>query len=57
MLILMIGVIHVHSSNTDQVALNERLTDELTVAVDWFRENGLIYGLYSKKLLTLALEA
>ena len=41
MLILMIGVVHVHSSNTDQVALNERLNDELTVAVDWFRENGL----------------
>lgn len=33
---------YVHSSNTDQVALNERLNNKLTVAVDWFSENGLM---------------
>ena len=31
-----------YSSDTDQAELNRRLDNELTVAVNWFRENGLI---------------
>ena len=44
-----------YSSNTDKVALNERLNNELTVVVNWFRENGLMGN--SKKVLALVLGA
>ena len=36
------GEPQLYSSDTDQVALNRRLDSELTVAVNWFRENGLM---------------
>ena len=36
------GERQLYSSDTDQVALNRRLDNELTVMVNWFRENGLM---------------
>ena len=35
------GERQLYCSDTEQVALNRRLDNELTVVVNWFRENGL----------------
>lgn len=47
------GERQLYSSDTDQVALNRRLDNELTVAVNWFRENGLMAN--PKKFQTMVL--
>ena len=47
------GERQLYSSDTDQVALNRRLDNELTVAVNWFRENGLMAN--PKKLQTMVI--
>lgn len=36
------GERQLYCSDTEQVALNRRLDNELTVVVNWFRENGLM---------------
>ena len=42
-----------YCSDTEQVALNRRLDNELTVVVNWFRENGLMAS--PKKFQTIVL--
>ena len=47
------GERQLYCSDTEQVALNRRLDNELTVVVNWFRENGLMAS--PKKFQTIVL--
>ena len=47
------GERQLYCSDTEQVALNRRLDNELTVVVNWFRENGLMAS--PKKFKTIVL--
>ena len=47
------GERQLYCSDTEQVALNRRLNNELTVVVNWFRENGLMAS--PKKFQTIVL--
>ena len=47
------GERQLYCSDTEQVALNRRLDNELTVVVNWFRESGLMAS--PKKFQTIVL--